>query len=156
MSETPSDHPTTPVGTPAETPAATSGPVAPPPVAPPPVAVPVAPGEAPRRHSRVVQAAAWVGIVAGVVFIVAVVFGTGFVLGKNSGPGHHHRGHDRPEIMMFHRGGPPPMMPGMGPGHMRPGGGMFGPGGAPIERGEFRGPQAPDRSETPTTAPARP
>ncbi|MBU8807883.1 hypothetical protein [Mycolicibacterium goodii] len=138
MSETPSDQPTTPVETPRETPGETA-------VSPTPAPVAVAP----RQHSRVVQAAAWVGIVAGVVFIVAVVFGTGFVLGKNSGPGHHHRGHDRPEIMMFHRGGPPPMMPGQfGPGGP---GGQFGPG----DRGDFRGPSAPERPETPT-APARP
>lgn len=156
MSETPSDQPTTPV----ETPTAASAQTPPPAPAPdtPAATSGVVTGPEPRRHSRVVQAAAWVGIVAGVVFIVAVVFGTGFMLGKNSGPGHHHRGHDRAEVMMFHRGGPLPMMPGMGPGHgMMPGGGpgMFGPGG-PVERGDFRGPSAPGRSETPTTAPARP
>ncbi|AKS31094.1 hypothetical protein [Mycolicibacterium goodii] len=149
MSETQSDHPTTPVET---TPASTTDNPPPPPAAAAPV---VAPPPEPRRHSRLVQAAAWVGIVAGVVFIVAVVFGTGFVLGKNSGPGHHHRGHDRPHVMMFHRGGPPPMMPGMGGGP-----GQFGPSGPVVMPGDdddvFRGPSAPERPETPNTAPARP
>lgn len=144
MTETPPEPPTGPVETPSETPRET-----PRQTTVSPAATPVA--VAPRQHSRLIQAAAWVGIVAGVVFIVAVVFGTGFMLGKNSGPGgHHHRGHDRPQITMFHRGGPPPMMPGQfGPGGP---GGQFGPG----DGGDFRGPSAPVRPETPTTAPARP
>ena len=37
------------------------------------------------RRSRVTAVAAWVGIVAGVVFIVAVVFFSGFILGAHSG-----------------------------------------------------------------------
>ncbi|WP_102145472.1 hypothetical protein [Mycobacterium hubeiense] len=118
MSETP-DQPTTPVVT----------------QTPPP---------APRERSRLTAAAAWVGIVAGVVFIVAVVFFSGFVLGAHSGGGP--RGHDRGHAV-FHKVGPPPM-------------GQF-------ERGPhiFRGPdfERPDRPEPPqppnaptTTAPARP
>jgi len=111
-----------------------------------------------RQQSRLFQVAAWVGIVAGIVFIVAVVFGTGFFLGARSDGGYHHRGHgDRPGIMMFDRGGPP-----MGPGRgMMP---PFGPGG-PFGEGPFgQGPDGqggpgvrqapPDRPET--TAPARP
>jgi hypothetical protein len=89
-----------------------------------------------------------VGIVAGVVFIVAVVFGTGFMLGAHSNGhdrgGHHRGGHDRPG-MMFHRGGPPPMMlPGMRMDH--------GPGGP-----NAGAPGPSQRPETPPTmAPARP
>jgi hypothetical protein len=87
--------------------------------------------------------AAWVGIVAGVVFIVAVIFFSGFILGAHSG-GHHGGGHgDRHRgFAMFHKGGPPPMFP-MGP------------------RGEFQGPgpsfQVPSSPNAPsTTAPSRP
>ena len=67
------------------------------------------------RRSRLTAVAAWVGIVAGVVFIVAVVFFSGFILGSHSGGhrGGHHGGGDR-DFAMLHRGGPPPMFP-MGP-----------------------------------------
>ena len=79
------------------------------------------------------------GIVAGVVFIVAVIFGTGFMVGKHSGGPRfdHHR-----EFAMFHRGGPPPMFP-MGPR------GQF-------ERGPFMFPDGPglQPSQPPTTAPS--
>jgi hypothetical protein len=64
-----------------------------------------------RRPSRAVQAAAWVGIVAGTVFVVAVVFFSGFILGKQSGGGH--RGSDGPRHhheMMFGEGRPGPPM----------------------------------------------
>jgi hypothetical protein len=97
----------------------------------------------PRRGSRVTTAAAWVGIAAGVVFIVAVVFFSGFILGKASdgghrgGPGHRDR-------VMIHHGGPPVM----GPGGPERGGPAFGPGFGPQR------PQAPDSPTT--TAPARP
>ncbi|MFV8161866.1 hypothetical protein ACNQVK_07090 [Mycobacterium sp. 134] len=100
-----------------------------------PVAAPAAPPvvtapPAENKPSRLLQALAWVGIAAGTVFIVAVVFGTGFFLGAHSGggDGHHHRGgHDRGGMMMFHRGGPDG-----GPGRMGPPHGMmppWGPGG---------------------------
>src|SRR6187200_1470076 len=60
---------------------------APPPTEPPPAAV------EPPRHSRLTAVAAWVGIVAGVVFIVAVIFFSGFFLGAHSGGGHVGWGH---------------------------------------------------------------
>ena len=96
------------------------------------------------RRSRLPAVAAWVGIVAGVVFIVAVVFFSGFVLGAHSG-GHrgHHGGGDR-EFGVMHRGGPPPMFPmgPMGPGPQggfeRPGPGA-GPGGPGCRSGVIRG-----------------
>jgi hypothetical protein len=101
--------------------------------------------ERPERRSRLTAAAAWVGIVAGVVFIVAVIFFSGFILGKNAGG---HRGgppHGDRDVAIFHRGGPPPMFP-------------MGPRGE-FERPPFGGPDAdrPEAPQTPTTtAPARP
>jgi hypothetical protein len=53
------------------------------------------------RAPRVFQIAAWVAIVAGIVFILAVIFFTGFILGHRGGHhGHHHKHH----AMMHHRG----------------------------------------------------
>ena len=113
MTETP-EHPT-------ETTAPVSSP--PPPSAPPPPLPPY-------RSSRLNQVAAWVGIVAGVVFIVAVIFGTGFMVGKHSGGNrfNHHR-----EFSEIHRGGPP-MFP-MGPrGQFERGPSLMpGPGFEPSE-----------------------
>ena len=47
------------------------------------------------RTPKVFQFAAWVAIVAGIVFIVSVIFFSGYVLGKHSGHGgfHHHKHH---------------------------------------------------------------
>ncbi len=131
---------------PETTPTATTDPPPPPPVA----------RDLPdRRHpSRLFQALAWVGIIAGAVFIVAVVFFSGFLIGKHSGPGYGHlRGPGG--MHMLHRGGPPPMAPGgewtgpgrMGPGRMGPG--QMGPG--------QMGPGGPTNSPSPsTTATPRP
>lgn len=79
--------------------------------------------------SRLNNAAAWVGIAAGSVFIIAVIFGAGVFVGKNigDGPRRHHQGH---EMMQ------------------RQGAGMFPPG---LPGGFERGPGAPA-----TSAPARP
>ena len=78
----------------------------------------------PTRPNRVTQVAAWVGIVAGTVFVVAVIFFSGFVLGKNTDGDRHHGG-PRHESVQFHRGSPPPMgppnFPGPGPGNQLPG-----------------------------------
>ena len=88
--------------------------------------------EAPHAHrpNRLYQAAAWVAIVAGVVFIVGAVFFTGFALGRHSGGDggwRHHRGDNS---QFERRGGPPPMMPfPMMPGPGGPGAGPGGPGG---------------------------
>jgi hypothetical protein len=96
------------------------------------------------------QVAAWVGIVAGSVFIVAVIFGTGFVLGAHSGD----RGFDRHEAVMFkHRPEPPFQMGPMGEFERGPfvfRGPNFPapPPGAPGAPGGSEGPGAP--------APARP
>ncbi|WP_422744110.1 hypothetical protein ACN27E_20120 [Mycobacterium sp. WMMD1722] len=92
-----------------------------------------------RRPSRLNIVAAWVGIVAGVVFVVAVIFGTGYLLGANSG-GHRGGGGPGPGPMMIHRDGPPPpMLFPMGPraqfefpgGPNGPAGPAPGPGAQP-------------------------
>lgn len=60
--------------------------------------------------------AAWVGIVAGIVFVVAVIFFSGVRLGHHGGwHGHHHHHHHS----MMHRGGqhqqePAPVAPTVG------------------------------------------
>ena len=89
MSETPSssEPATGPVATAKETAAA-----------PPPTYA------EPRRHSRLTAVTAWVGIVAGVVFIVAVIFFSGFVLGAHSGGGHRGGHHRDGEVAIFHKG----------------------------------------------------
>ncbi|BAX93731.1 hypothetical protein [Mycobacterium shigaense] len=67
--------------------------------------------------SRLGQAAAWVGIVAGVVFVVAVIFFSGVILGRSSdGFGWRHGGgSDWPG------GGRAATCPMMSNGMMRPG-----------------------------------
>ncbi|MCP9271131.1 hypothetical protein NM203_02895 [Mycolicibacterium sp. CAU 1645] len=69
------------------------------------------------RRNGAGSVAAWVGIVAGVVFIVAVVFFSGFFIGRSSS-GSFRVGYHQPGMMM----GPSQM----GPGQMGPGG-MTGP-----------------------------
>jgi len=67
------------------------------------------------RPSRLSQAAAAVGIIAGVVFIVGVIFFSGFFLGSKS---EQHRG---PQVMHCEMGGSGGGMGGMmGPGGMGP------------------------------------
>lgn len=91
------------------------------------------------KPNRLYQAAAWVAIVAGSLFIVAVIFCTGLALGGHSGGGHFNRHGEH--SMMDREGGPSgcPMMqrghgmmpggPGMMPGMMP--GGPGGPGMTP-------------------------
>ncbi|AFM15910.1 hypothetical protein Mycch_1102 [Mycolicibacterium chubuense NBB4] len=82
-----------------------------------------------RHQSRASALLVWVGVTAGIVFIVAVVFFSGFFIGRSTGDGfrfHHGRGGG---------GGYPGMMyPGMmGPGMGGPG--MMGPNG-PAQPGQ--------------------
>lgn len=97
-----------------------------------------------QESSRLSKVAAWVGIVAGSLFIVVVIFGTGFVIGKQVGDGprgHHRGGHETGRQ-------PGPPMPPMGPRgdfERRPGfAGPFGPGGAIIEIPRPPGGSGPD------------
>lgn len=142
---------------------------------PTPTTTPVA-AEAPpvvvveRKPSRLNQAAAWVGIVAGSVFIVGSIFFGGFFMGLavGHGGGHHHAKYDDGQGQMHHRGGPPgfegrpgpggfPGWPG-GPGYM-PGPGFMpgGPGGMPGGPGFMPGgPGGPGgQSSTAPTPPGR-
>lgn len=85
------------------------------------------------RRNRLSQVLMWVGIVAGVVFVVAVIFFSGLWIGKVSGHNYGwHRGNynsgctagqTSPGMMAPGMMGPG----GMGPGQMGPGG--MGPGG---------------------------
>jgi hypothetical protein len=125
-----------------------------PPIQPPPGPYTAAPPLA-ARHVRLYQAAAWVVIVAGVVFVLAVVFFAGAEL-TGHGPQyrHHHGvfapdmpgGPDAPPPYVVFPGGPFP--PGSGPGGPW---GPWGPGmgpGAPGGHGGHGGP-----GETPPPPP---
>lgn len=105
-----------------------------------------------RRPSKLNQVAAWVAIVAGIVFIVGSVFFTGFFLGRHSGHGGHGGGwqHHKGNEMQF-RGGPPMMQmgPGMGGPGMGPGmGPRMGPGMGP-DRDAGPGPAQPPSPPAP-------
>ncbi|MGE2737193.1 hypothetical protein [Mycolicibacterium vaccae] len=108
--------------------------VAPQAAAPPPPPVPP-PYYVQNRGGRVTQVAAWVGIIAGILFIVALIFFSGAALGRSGdGPrswfgddemSFHHGGRGCPMMqggMMpgMHGGMQGPMMPGMSPGMQRP------------------------------------
>jgi hypothetical protein len=77
------------------------------------------------RRSRLATIALWVGIVAGVVFIVGAIFWTGFALGSHSQHGgpHGERGRGDMIIGPEHRMGPPmlPIPPGFRPQPQQPG-----------------------------------
>jgi hypothetical protein len=95
------------------------------------------------RGGRLNVVAAWVGIVAGSVFVVAVIFFSGFVLGASVTGGHEHGGH--------HHGHGQGQMErdGGGPRHGWPGG-PGGPGGGGFGQGPGQGPGSP-----PPTPPGR-
>jgi hypothetical protein len=101
----------------------------------------------PYRPNRVFQAAAWVAIVAGIVFIVAVVFFSGFILGRHAGP-HHFRHHHKHHPAAFHHGNRQ-----MGPGPAAPGARTRGPG---TPGGATPGPGQPPASVAPSLAPSTP
>jgi hypothetical protein len=91
------------------------------------------------RPSRLSLAATAVGIVAGVVFIVGVVFFSGFFLGSyQSGP----------QVMRCEMGGSGEGKGGMGPGGMGP----MGPGGM----GPMGPSQPPSSTSTAPPAPSTP
>ena len=121
------------------------------------------------RPNRLNRIAALVGIVAGVVFIIAAIFFSGFALGVHSG-GYYDRDHrgDGDEFGTMNRDGRQPMGPGgmMGPGQLGPGQmgpGQMGPGGIPGQMGPGQmgpggmpGQMGPGRQQSPTTTPAVP
>ena len=87
---------------------------------------PAAAPEVAHRNTRLYQVLAWVGIVAGALFIVAVVFFSGFFAGRTTDGYGWHRGAQMGggcPMMQMQPGG---MGPGMMPGGMGPGG-MGGP-----------------------------
>ena len=92
------------------------------------------------RPNRLNQILAWVGIVAGVVFIVSVIFFSGFFIGRNS-DGNFRRGYHQPGLIGPSQTGPY--------GQMWPG--MMGPGGMMGPYGQWPGQQPPT-----TTAPTAP
>lgn len=115
------------------------------------------PVPAPREHPhRLYQALAWVGIVAGVLLIVSMIFFAGVMAGRNSDDGYRwHRGHYGGPGGPGSVTGPGMMGPGMmGPGMMGPG--MYGPGRMdPDDMGPRApmGPGGPGQSPTTPTPP---
>lgn len=86
------------------------------------------------RQRRLYRTLAWVGIVAGIVVTVAVIFFAGFAVGRTAGyPGWHRYPGGPGACPMMQQGGM--MGPGMmGPGMMEPemtGPGMTGPSSSP-------------------------
>lgn len=119
-------------------------------IATPPTAAPVA-----HRDNRLNHVLAWVGIIAGILFIVGVVFFSGFIAGRATDGYGWHRGVQnsqlRPDATM---GGGCPMMQGggMGPGGMGQGG--MGPGGMPGGMGPGRTAGPAPTSSMPMAPPA--
>ena len=115
---------------------------------------PVAATEDAHRNSRLYRTLAWVGIVAGIVFVVAVVFFSGFFAARASGGYGWHRGWQSGQMQPGGpMGGGCPMMQ-MQPGGMGQGSGM-GPGMMPGGMGQSgMGPGGGRGSApTPTTSP---
>jgi len=109
------------------------------------------------KPSRLNQVAAWVGIVAGIVFIVGAVFFSGFFLGRHSG-GEGFGGHHRPPgPMMFHGGhgdGPDGFGRPDGPGGPGGPGGPMGQWGPPGNPGPGNaGPAGPGNAGPPPAPP---
>lgn len=111
----------------------------------------VEPKGQPSDRSRLYQVTAWVGIVAGTVFIVAVIFFSGFALGRGGGPGPDHGPRPGPgssEHGPWGMHAPGMIGPGGGPGMFGPrDGGPGGPGGpgAGQGNGPAPGPSTPPR-----------
>ncbi|MCW1959299.1 MAG: hypothetical protein KIH64_012290 [Mycobacterium sp.] len=133
---------------------------------------PVAAAADTHRDRRLYRALAWVGIVAGILFIIAVVFFSGFFAARASGGYGWHRGWQSGQMQPGSTmGGGCPMMQmgaggmgqgGMGPGGMGQGGmgqggmgpGMMGPGMMPggMGQGGMRGPTPNPTTSTPVPA----
>lgn len=112
-----------------------------------PIAAPPPPYE--DGPNRLTQTAAWVGIVAGAVFVVTVIFFSGFITARyHSGDGYGSG---------CYHGGPGMMDPGtIGPGGMMGPGGAYGPGPM-MGPGGLMGPwQQPSTSLPPPSPSPRP
>ena len=138
---------------PPETSEPATGPVmAPPPAQPPVYSAPPQQFAPPSTDSnRLNKVAAWVGVVAGSVIIVAVIFGTGFFVGKEVGEGSRGAGGHH---MMLRPAGP--MFPMAPPGNVDRGPGFpgpFGPGGPVIQ---IPGQGGQDDGQDDGPGPARP
>ncbi len=120
---------------------------------------PAAASEVAHRNTRLYQVLAWVGIVAGILFIVAAVFFSGFLAGRTTDGYGWHRGAQSGQMQPGGgMGGGCPMMQmqpgGMGQGGM-PGGmgqGGMGPGMMPGGMGPG-GMRGPTPSSTPPMSP---
>jgi hypothetical protein len=121
---------------------------------------PVAPVVVAPKPNRLYQAAAWVAIVAGTLFIVGAVFCTGFVLGRHSDgsgyPGYHRHGWSG---MMMRPGGSmgqmgPMMHPGDSDENQTSGGQHQGTPGGPGPSAPGQGPGGPGQSPQ-TATPTR-
>ncbi|WP_293359440.1 hypothetical protein [Mycolicibacterium sp.] len=132
------------------------------------VVSPVTTAEDVHRNNRLYRALAWVGIVAGILFIIAVVFFSGFFAARASGGYGWHRGSQSGQMQPGGTmGGGCPMMQmqpggmggmgqgGMGQGGMAPGGmpGGMGPGMMPgMGPGGMTGPTPGSTTTTPPSA----
>ncbi|BBZ11629.1 hypothetical protein [Mycobacterium branderi] len=95
-----------------------------------------APPASPEKPYWLYRFAAWVVIVAGILFIVTTIFFAGFRIAAHQGHHGHHHGHHHPA--MFHHRGP---------------GGPQGGGGAGAG---VPGPGQPPQSIAPSTTPVHP
>src|SRR5260370_41241655 len=68
---------------------------------------PAPPPATERKTPKVFKAAAWVAIVAGIVFIVSALFFTGYALGKHGRHGGHHPPHPPHHAPVTAPPGPP-------------------------------------------------
>ena len=105
------------------------------------------------KHVRLYQAAAWVVIVAGTVFVLAVVFFAGAELTGHGPQYRHHHGVFAPDMPSGPQVPPPyvvfpggPFPPGSGPGGPW---GPWGPGMGPGGPGSHGGHGGPDETPPP-------
>ena len=108
--------------------------------------------EPPYQPNRLNQVLAWVGIVAGVLFIVAAIFFSGVFIGRTTGGYYNwHRGYDAGQMQP---GGSMGSCPMMGPGGKKGHRGMMGPDGK-MGPGQMGPGEHSPRPPAPTT-PQRP
>jgi hypothetical protein len=110
-----------------------------------------------RRPSRLNQALAWVGIVAGGLFVVAAIFFSGFFLSWGIGGGHH-AGPDKMDCCSQMKPGDHMAQGAMtGPGGPKAPSGQMGPGSAmtpgQMMPGMTMGPGATMGPQSPTASP---